>query len=171
MITRLLTLSLGCEGDLAYRQVLRRPTRTALTIGVLFMAVSTGIGLGTTVINNVDDVWRWYRQIMASDFLVRAIRPIVSTGRTEKMPAELAVQIRGIPGVTSVDTLQLLTDIQAEGHAVVVVARQFDGQDVLPVDLAGGDPAEAQRGLRQGRVVIGAGLASTPICRSAMKSP
>ena len=63
---------LGYEGQLARRQVCRRPTRTGLTIGVLYMAMLTGIGLGTTIINNVNDVKRWYRQTLAGDFFVRA---------------------------------------------------------------------------------------------------
>ena len=73
VVTWLLSPVLRLEGRLAYRQVCRRPLRTALTAGVLYIAVTIGVGLGTTVINNVNDVRKWSAQTLAGDFYVRAM--------------------------------------------------------------------------------------------------
>ena len=72
----LLAPLLRLEGRLAQRQMGRRPVRTALTMGVLYLAVSLGIGEGTTIINNVNDVHEWYRQTMLADFVLRGCAPI-----------------------------------------------------------------------------------------------
>jgi putative ABC transport system permease protein len=159
LLSRLMTLVLGIEGELAYRQVQRRPTRTALTIGVLFIAAGTGIGLGTIVINNVDDVRTWYRQILAGDFFVRAILPDVATGRTQKIPAAVGDTIRAMRGVAAVDAVQMLTNVQAEGQPVILIARQFAQRGDFPIALASGVAEDARQGLLLGQVVIGAALA------------
>ena len=81
---------LRLEGRLAYRQVRRRTIRTALTAGVLYIAVTVGIGLGTTVLNNVNDVRKWSDQTLAGDFYVRAMMPDAATAVTTRVPAEIA---------------------------------------------------------------------------------
>jgi putative ABC transport system permease protein len=43
------------ETRLATRQLLRHRSRTTLTVGVVFVAISTGIGLANSVIDNVND--------------------------------------------------------------------------------------------------------------------
>ena len=62
---------LGLEGRLAQRQVLRRRTRTTLTIGVLYIAISSGIALGTTLINSVEDLRGWLNDTFQGDFTIR----------------------------------------------------------------------------------------------------
>ena len=64
---------LGVEGQVAARQVVRRRARATLTIGVLYVAVSSGIALGTMILNSVDDVRTWQKKTMIGDFFVRAL--------------------------------------------------------------------------------------------------
>jgi len=58
------------EGRLALEQILRQPVRTALTTGVLVVAVSNGIGLGHAIRDNVDDVLGWYARMMRADWFL-----------------------------------------------------------------------------------------------------
>ena len=59
-LTRIVSTFLGpllrVEGRLAEGQVLRRRGRTTLTVGVLFLALSFGIGMANTIVDNVGDV-------------------------------------------------------------------------------------------------------------------
>jgi putative ABC transport system permease protein len=158
-VTWLMSPALRLEGRLAHRQVRRRPVRTALTVGVLYIAVTVGVGLGTTVINNVDDVRNWSRQTLAGDFYVRAMMPDTATGVTARVPAEIQDQIRRLPGVTNVDTIQIISGVDVAGHGAVVTAREFSDPGNLGLDLLAGDPATVREDLLAGEVVVGTVLA------------
>ena len=116
---------LRLEGRLAQCQLRRRPVRTALTAGVLYIAVTVGVGLGTTVINNVNDVRKWSRETFAGDFYVQAMMPDTANGSWPEFRRRSRTEMRRIPGVTNVDTIQVINGVDAAGHASVVVGRQF----------------------------------------------
>ncbi len=61
---------LHTEGRIAQRQVLRRRIRTTLTIAILYVAVSTAISLGTTILNNIDDIHNWVGTALKGDFFI-----------------------------------------------------------------------------------------------------
>ena len=69
-IARLLSPWANVEGDFAADQLLERPTRSALTTGVLVAAVSTSLGMGNAILNNVNDVRDWYRRTMSGDIFL-----------------------------------------------------------------------------------------------------
>ena len=158
-VSWLLSPVLRLEGRLAYRQVRRRTIRTALTAGVLYIAVTVGIGLGTTVLNNVNDVRKWSDQTLAGDFYVRAMMPDAATAVTARVPAEMQMEIHRIPGVTNVDTIQIVKGVEAAGHAAVVVARHFSDPRNLGLDLLETDPSPVRQDLLAGKVVVGTVLA------------
>ncbi len=149
---------LGTTWFLAHRQILRRRTRTGLTVGVLYIAVAMGIGLGTTIINNVQDVRNWYRRTMVGDFFVRAAFPDPATGLAVEMDASLGKEIRGIPGVIQMDTIRFL-EADVADNPVIIVAREFADPDYLPLDLAEGDAGDVRARLLRGEVVVGTVLA------------
>ena len=153
----LLSPLLKLEGRLAHRQIRRRGVRTALTVGVLYLAVSLGIGQGTAIINNVADVRSWYRQTMIADFVLRVSAPDTATGQTAELPLSLGDQIRKVAGVANVDSIRFLT-AEAADHQVYVVARDFTGEE-LALDLYRSDPESVRRGLLEGEVVLGTVLA------------
>ena len=99
---------LGVEAELAQQQIVRRANRAGLTAGVLFVAVAAGIGLGTTILNNVEEVRQWQRRTMAGDFFVRAMFQDRATGTAIAMPDSVGEEIRRIPGVTGVSTIRFL---------------------------------------------------------------
>jgi putative ABC transport system permease protein len=158
-MTWLLSPVLRLEGRLAHRQLRRCPVRTTLTAGVLYIAAAMGVGLGTTVINNVDDVRTWSRQTLAGDFYVRVMMPDTATGVTARVPAEIQEEIRRIPGITNVDTIQIIKDVKAADRAAVVVAREFCDPRNLGLDLLEADPASVRQDLLAGEVVVGTVLA------------
>ncbi|MCR4414233.1 MAG: FtsX-like permease family protein [Thermoguttaceae bacterium] len=153
-LAALLRPLLGVEGRLGCVQLLRRSARTGLTAGVLFIAISTGIGLGTTIINNVEDVRQWYRRTMVGDFFVRAMFLNTELGRPVPMPENLRDEIARIDGVANVDTISVL-DGQLGEAPVTVVVREFTDPGTLPIALAEGKPEDVRRRLFEGETVLG----------------
>ena len=84
---------LGTPAMLAQRQLTRHLGRSTLTIGVLFVAVGTSIGMAGNVLDNVENVRRWYTQAMKGDFFVRASEPDISTGASADLP--LGIEVSG----------------------------------------------------------------------------
>ena len=148
----------GVEAELARRQLARRRLRSGLTIGVLYVAVATGIGLGSTIVNNVQDVHDWYRRTMVGDFFIRAMFPSTTTGEAVAMPSSFADDVRRMPGVANVDTLRFVSG-RADDHPVVIVVRDYRDPEFLPLDLTRGNPDEVRRQLFAGEVVVGTVLA------------
>ncbi len=113
----------GVESRLARRQLLRHGGRTTLTIGVLFVAVSTGLGLANSVVDNVNDVRHWYRTAIVGDFFVRAAMPDMETGLTAAVPDSVGKEIQEIAGVTQIDSIRFVS-ATADDQPVIVVATQ-----------------------------------------------
>lgn len=146
------------EGQLAQRQVLRRRVRTMLTIGVLFIAIATGIGMGTTILNNTDDVYTWLDRTIVGDYFVRATMPDMATGLGADLPEEVGAKLRAMPEIDYLGTVRFVS-AKAGDLPVVIIVKRFDDQDRLPLDLREGEPAEVRRKLAVGEVVLGTVLA------------
>ena len=145
------------EIRLAQRQVIRRPVRSPLTIGVVYVATAIGIGLGSIITTTVGDVRSWYRQTLQGDFFLRTEFPNNTTGESVLVPDALEEEVRHIPGVTSVDTMRFF-NTHVGDHTVVVVSREFPDREP-PIALYRAAPQEVHRRLLQGEVVIGTKLA------------
>ncbi|MCO6454476.1 MAG: ABC transporter permease [Pirellulaceae bacterium] len=146
------------EGGLARRQLLRQRVRTSLTIGVLFVAISTGIGLASAVVDNVHDVRDWYGKAIVGDFFVRAMMPDMAAGAAADLPEGIRERIAAIPGVEDLDALQLLNG-QAADQPVMVIIREFHRPEQVYFDLVHGDESTLIGQLRDGQVVLGSVLA------------
>jgi putative ABC transport system permease protein len=146
------------ESRLARRRMLQHPIRTMLTVGVLFVALSAGIGLGTTVVNIVDDLQRWIGKTIVYDFYVRAMMPDMATGQAADIPEEAGQEIKQIPGIARLGTVRL-APAKADGFPVIIVSKDFSSNTRLPLDLVVGSPAQALHDLAAGQVVIGTALA------------
>ena len=99
------------------------------------------IGLGTTIVNNVEDVRQWYQRTMVGDFLAAAAAD-PNAGMGAEVPLSLE-HIRQVPGVTNVDTVRFIGP-HAKGRAVLMIARGFTDPNVLPLDLVQGNPDEVR---------------------------
>ncbi|TWT91281.1 ABC transporter permease [Stieleria varia] len=155
LVERSLLASIPVESRLARRQLLRHRGRTTLTIGVLFIAMSTGIALATTISNNLNDVRTWYERAIVGDFFVRAMMPDMATGEAADMPESVRAQIESIEEVTSLDSLKFVSVRTDTQDTVLVVVREFTNSDQVYFDLQTGDPASVIEAVNEGQVVIG----------------
>jgi putative ABC transport system permease protein len=158
MAESLLRPIFGIEGRLARRQLARHRGRTAMTIGMLFIALATGVGMANTIIDNVRDVKQWYRQAIVGDFFVRALMPDMATGEAADMPDGLDEAIKAIPGVEDLDTIRFVRATSGE-DSIVVVIREFSDQRQVYFDLVEGDGNQVLRRLPEGEVVVSSVLA------------
>jgi putative ABC transport system permease protein len=157
-IARLFYGLLGVEGALAQRQLVRRRTRTALTIAVLFVAISTGIALGTTILNNTDDVRNWFDRTVVGDFFVRAMMPDMATGLATEVPESLRDEIDQIDGVKEITSVRLVSARIAK-QSVILVVKDFSIGERLSLDLKVGEATHVRDRLLAGDVVLGTVLA------------
>lgn len=153
--------SLKIEGMLAVEQILRQPVRTALTTGVLVVAVSNGIGLGHVIRDNVEDVLGWYGRMMKADWVLS--RAGLLQGVSESQPADsqdkgTEEQLRGIPGVAAVEGVGVTTG-RAAGSACVIVARDIPDQGPLPLEPIDATEEQVREALARGEAVAGTVLA------------
>lgn len=153
---------LRAEGHVAARQLVRRRARSTLTIGVLYISVSTSVALGTVINNNIENVQTWFRSIMPGDLFIRSAsfqESGPSTAGTGTMSDEIAEDLGKIAGVTRVQSVRFLFE-NVEGQEVLMVARPFDDISSMPLFLV--EPKsvpEVQRVLTSGQVAIGTVLA------------
>jgi putative ABC transport system permease protein len=158
---------LRIEGDLAQRQLLRRRVRTTLTCGVLFVAISAGIALGTAIVNSVDDVGHWFERTVLGDFFIRATMPDMATGLSAEVPESIADEIRQVPGVVGLNSARIVsvqvdpapTNESQDPMGAILIVRDFDSDERLELDLRDGDPEAVRKELFDGGVVIGTVLA------------
>jgi putative ABC transport system permease protein len=165
LVTAALHPLLRTEGRIAGRQVLRRVVRTSLTVGILYVAVSTAISLGTNILDTVTDIHTWTDKTLRGDFIVRATKKSASSGMALKMPESYMNELRAIEGVADVDSLQyVINSVEAPNlafgkQAVRVFIRDFTGKGQLPLDIRDGDESTLRERLAAGEVVLGTNLA------------
>jgi len=149
---------LGVEAKLAHRQVLRHRSRSVLTVGVLFVAASTGMGMASTVLDSVRDVRNWYEQSFQEDFFIRAMMPDMSTGLGADLPTEIAQEIKQVPGIKAVDTARFVSGEVKHGDTpvgVVFIVRDYVDGAARFFDLEGDQVADVSKKMAAGEVVIG----------------
>jgi putative ABC transport system permease protein len=163
---KLLYPILRTEGRIAHRQILRRRVRTTLTIGILYLAVSTAISLGTNILDSVQDIYTWMDRTLKADYYVRAMNPDVATGQAAKMSESLVDDIRAIDGVANVDSVRVITGCSVRAPkaengklGAVVMVRDFTDKGNLPLDIKDADPVKIRKNLADGEVVLGTVLA------------
>lgn len=151
-------LPLGLEGRLALAQLERRPGRTGLTAGVLFLGLAVTVGFEQALTGLIEDVRGWCRRSIVADFLVRGPMPDTAFVLTPGLRDSLAGELGVIDGVAGVERIAFVP-ARLEGRSVLVLARTFAADEALPLDLRQGDPGPVREGLKRGEVVLGAGLA------------
>jgi putative ABC transport system permease protein len=150
----------GAAGRLAARQVERRPQRTAVTVGVLFLSVAVGIGTGQTLLNNVEEVRSWYDRTLVEDWFVRATMPDTGLAAATSLPESLGAEIEALPGTLRVDRVRFAPGT-ANGQLAVVLAKTFSPRHEggLPLDVVDGSREAAAAALARGEAVLATALA------------
>ncbi len=153
----ILRFFLKTEGMLARRQILRHRGRSSLTIGIVFIAMGTGLGMASTILDNIGNVEGWYSRSIVGDFFIRAAMPDMNSGQSADMPYGLTEKVQAMPGVALVDTLRFVR-ARSNESSVVVVVRKFNSVTQDYFDLTEGKEAEVMKGVRSGKVVLGSVL-------------
>ena len=148
---------LPTEAKLARRQILRHRGRSSLTIGIVFIAMGSGLGMASTILDNIRNVEGWYKRTIVGDFFVRAAMPDMNSGQSADMPDGLVEKIVDMPGVELVDMLRFVSARSNEA-TVVVVVRKFNSTTQDYFDLIEGNESEVMSGVRNGEVVLGSVL-------------
>jgi putative ABC transport system permease protein len=146
------------EGTLAQKQLLRHRIRTSLTIGILFIAISTGLGMASTILDNIQNVRSWADSALVGDFFIRATMAGLSSEHAADLPADLVTRIEEIPGIKQVDATRH-AQTQLNGLTVIAIARNFQNRERKTFQITSGDHNAIFNGLLEGQVVIGSVLA------------
>ncbi len=149
---------LGVEAELAQRQLTRHLGRSALTVGVLYIAISSSIGMAGNILDNVANVNDWYKRTVIGDFFVRATNQSLAVGASPSIPDGIAEQLQQVQGIESIDSVRYLS-MRSNDHSVMLIVRDFVGQSDTFFDLVEGTEEDAMAGLSAGKVVIGSVLA------------
>jgi putative ABC transport system permease protein len=147
------------ERTLALSQILRQPVRTALTTGVLVVAVTNAVGLGHAIRDSVDDVLAWFDRTMRADWVLihaGAIARSQPEGAAVAGGAEAAV--RALAAVAKLEGIGLAGG-RVAGTACLVMARDMPDAEPLPVEPVAADPEAVRGSLARGEAVVGTALA------------
>ena len=158
LIVRCILPWMGVEARLAQKQLMRHVGRTTLTIGVLFIAVSTSVGLAGNIMDHVQNVRDWYSRTIVGDFFIRASVPDLATGTAADIPEEIGAQLRAISGIKTLDPMQFIQGRSGD-NSVLIIVRDFVGNPTDFFDIVGGTLDNAMTGLRNNGVVVGSVLA------------
>ena len=159
LLGRLVPSRWRIEGALAVSQIVRQPVRTALTAGVLVVAVSNGIGLGHAIRDSVDDVLGWYAKMLKADWVLTQAGAL-SVSRQDRGAASRAMQeeVARLDGVADVEGIGVATG-RIAGQACVVVARDLPAGLPLPLEPVEATEADVRAALERGEAVAGTVLA------------
>jgi putative ABC transport system permease protein len=156
------------EAALALKQILRHNTRSALTVGVLFIAGATGVGMANSILDNVHDVHQWMQTAVVGDYFVRAMIPDMATGTAPDLPDEMLGELQAINEIKQIDGVSYIESKVIKKSAgdkpeevkAICIARQFpDTTAPPPFDLIEGDAHQLREQLNAGEVVVGSVLA------------
>ncbi len=144
-----------CESEIAVRQTCRNQIRTSLTVAVLIVALANGIGMGHSLLNNVEDVRRWYQRAMLGDVLLQVndspLAFSVKEGTTEGELASLAVG-------TSVETMRFAS-VLVDKQSGNLIARRLPEDGRLPWDVKDVSDFEIRQRMKAGEVAVSTVLA------------
>lgn len=154
------------ESRMALTQVLRNYLRTALTVGVLFIAGSACVGMAGSIIDCVRNVHDWFDRAITGDFFVRAMMPDMATGTAADLPEALGDDLRKLEaeGLIRAEAASFVEAKVQKGKDpedlmnVIAIAREYKDAEPPSFDLISGDLNQLRKQLLEGQVVIGSVL-------------
>ncbi len=149
---------LGVATQLAYKQLLRHVGRTSMTVGVLFIALATSIGMAGNVLDNVRNVHSWYSRTVIGDYFVRSSMPNFAAGTASDLPDEIEKLVANVEGIESVEGMRFAS-IQSQDEPLMMIVRNFHTPPTQFFDLTQGTVEQAWQGLANHHIVIGSVLA------------
>jgi putative ABC transport system permease protein len=154
------------ESRMALTQVLRNYMRTALTVGVLFIAGSASIGMAGSIIDCVRNVHDWFDRAITGDFFIRAMMPDMATGTAADLPEGLGDDLQKLEEqkLIRLDAASFVEAKVPKGKDssdplnVITIAREYKDPERPSFDLISGDLDKLREQLLEGQVVIGSVL-------------
>ncbi len=141
-------------GLLAVEQLNRRRIRTGLTVGVLVVAISSGLGLGNAISNNIDDVYAWQRRSMFGEFFLKSVEGTTTDDRV----AELQTKLDELPQLAERSEIRFRSCKLGELAAVCMI-RDLPANQPLPWNLPQADESKLRADLDSDKVVLSSVLA------------
>lgn len=157
-IMRGLSRFIGIEAVLAKKQLMRHVGRSTLTIGVLFIAISTTTGLAGNILDNVQNVRQWYEKSFAGDFFIRASMPDLATGSAANLPDDVGQRLSQAEGIARLDTLRLVSTTSEDSDVLLVIGSHSPDFE-SGLDLVSGTYRSAVEGMEAGGAIIGSVIA------------
>ena len=167
-LAALLPRSWQAEALVATRQIQQRRTRAALTVGVLVVALSNGVGLGHAILNNINDVQSWYRRNMSGDYVLRQIQT-PAPGSPLDAEAQTLADLKAVPAVAGVTSVRIRS-ARLAGEPVLCVIRDFASDRSLPWNLTPEQEATLRTQLAAGKSVVSSVLARRVLSSRAIRS-
>lgn len=146
----------GLYALLTTGQLEQRPVRIGLTVGVLVVAISSGLGLGSAIHGQLRDIRDWYRRTMSGDYFLMSAGTSDPTGPDSK---EIREQLSAVSGVEHLEAVRFVPG-RVAGEGVVCIIRDFSEALPLPWSVSPAREAEIRTELSRGGVVISSILAS-----------
>jgi putative ABC transport system permease protein len=146
------------EGEFAAQQLLERPTRTGLTVGVLVVAISTSLGLGNAILTNVNDVRAWFRRSVSGEILLIDSSASEEAPRQVNGPQQVRQAIARQAGVVDV-TEQRFFASRVNGVPAACMVREVAHAAELPWLVATAEEAGLRARFEAGGMVVGSALA------------
>jgi putative ABC transport system permease protein len=143
---------------LAQQQIMRHHLRTTLTVGVLFMAAATGLGMSFAILNAVQNIRDWYHKAIRADFFIRSLLPDFATGLSPELADELGTQLRTVKGIASLDTARFVKT-KVNGVECLAAARDYPTRDDISFDMIEGNYEGLYERMFEGEVVVSSVLA------------
>ncbi len=147
------------ETSMALRQVLRNRGRSSLTVGVLFVAGSTGLAMSSSIIDNVADLKAWYKRTIVGDFYVRAMLPDMSSGDSSELPTPLIEEVEKFTELKYMDRGSIV-DVDAGEFSSKLICREFHAPGPPPLAITDGDPEKLREQMASGQLVLASVLAN-----------
>lgn len=141
--------------ELACDSLMRRQTRTALTAGVLVVAMSSSIGLGHALSNNIDEVRRWYARTMAGDFIVTTAGETPVDDASDPLRQGLLAE----EGIQAIDSIRFMS-ARANDLSVMAIIRDFPDSMEFPSVVQGIATEQLRKELAEGSILISNVLAN-----------
>jgi putative ABC transport system permease protein len=165
-LARLVPGRFRVEGRLALEQILRQPLRTALTTGVLVVAVSNGVALGHAIRDNVDDVLGWYARGLKADWVLTRSGAFGIGQEQPTAAGPVDAEVAALPGVRRAEAIAITVG-QAVRHGAegkpsvgcVIVGRDMPPDGPLPLKPVGVDEESLRELLAGDAVAAGTVLA------------
>lgn len=151
---RILFFNFPVYGLLAVEQLNRRRIRTGLTVGVLVVAVSSGLGLGNAISSSIDDVYAWYRRAWFGEFFLKSAEGTTTEERVAEMKATLAA----MPQIAEQSEIRM-RPCKLGDLAAICMIRDLPTEQQLPWNMPPAEEARLREKLNAGQVVLSSVLA------------